>query len=177
MVELMVALAILAILVGLSITAFKSSPSQSDSYKVSSWINEARRRAVTKGPVRADVAAALGLTYRTRIEYGVDVTGSSYVSCWELEEDPTIATGTWSYLGGVYLTGSIYAVTNVAHADSLGTTPPGIGTTPVYEDFFADGTSGPATVYLQPKFAPQTSQQYRVVVYPLMGAPVIVEGW
>jgi hypothetical protein len=175
MVELMVTVAIIGILVTLSVTAFRSAPSQADSYRVSSWINEARRRAVTKGPVRADVATALGVTERTRVEYGVDGAGQSYVSAWELDEDPTQATGTWTYLGGAYLAGNIYAVTNVAQTSSTGTTPSAIGTTPVYESFFADGTSDAATVFLQPKNL--GGIQYRVVVYPLMGSPVILEGW
>mgnify|MGYP003376181733 CR=1 FL=1 len=54
-------------------------------------VREAARRAFARGPVRADVVTALGITHRTRVRIAGD-----NVTVDELVEDVVLGSATWS---------------------------------------------------------------------------------
>jgi prepilin-type N-terminal cleavage/methylation domain-containing protein len=94
--ELMVVVAIIGVLVTMAIVYMRPRVRPIDvATRVGDLVHEAGRRAVALGPVRSDVAIALGSKARTRIlaaQSGTSVTFTLY----RLQEAAVgVATGTW----------------------------------------------------------------------------------
>ncbi|HEY6177804.1 MAG TPA: prepilin-type N-terminal cleavage/methylation domain-containing protein [Kofleriaceae bacterium] len=101
--EMMVVVAIIGVLVTMAIIYMRGHVRPIDvATRVGDLAREASRRAVALGPVRANVAVALGTKSRTVITATMASSGTPVVHTvtfvlWRLQEDPdpTIATGTW----------------------------------------------------------------------------------
>lgn len=101
--EMMVVVTIIGILVTMAIVYMRGRVRPIDvANRVGDLVREASRRAVALGPVRANVAVALGTKSRTLITATATSTGTPAVHTvvfvlWRLQEDPTptVAAGNW----------------------------------------------------------------------------------
>jgi prepilin-type N-terminal cleavage/methylation domain-containing protein len=94
--ELMVVVAIIAVLVTLAVVYMSPKVRPIDvANRVGELVREGNRRAVALGPVRADVAVALGTKARTQI-LAVQAGSTVTFTLYRLEEGPLGSpTGTW----------------------------------------------------------------------------------
>lgn len=101
LVEMMVVVTIIGVLVTMAIVYMRNRSRPIDvANRIGDLVREASRRAVALGPVRSNVAVALGTKARTQITATATTTaGVTTVTfvLWRLQEDPvpTNATGTW----------------------------------------------------------------------------------
>jgi len=101
--EMMVVVSIIGVLITMAIIYMRGHVRPIDvANRVGDLAREASRRAVALGPVRANVAVALGTKSRTLITATMSSAGTPVVHTvlfvlWRLQEDPTptVATGTW----------------------------------------------------------------------------------
>jgi prepilin-type N-terminal cleavage/methylation domain-containing protein len=179
--ELMVVIAILGILAGLSIKGFRTDTTNRDARKIASLMSTAYRMAIADGPVRADVAAAWGVRARTRVEFSTSGS-ANLVYVYELEEDPLPAnTYSWAPVSGSYLSNraEIYAVTAAATTLPDQTIPAAslLGSATTSRNYFPDGTSDAYTVYLRDALNTTSGDKWRVVAMPLTPAPQVYKDW
>lgn len=101
--EMMVVVSIIGVLITMAIVYMRGHVRPIDvANRVGDLAREASRRAVALGPVRANVAVALGTKSRTAVTATVSTAGTPVVHTvlfvlWRLQEDPnpTVAAGTW----------------------------------------------------------------------------------
>jgi prepilin-type N-terminal cleavage/methylation domain-containing protein len=99
--EMMVVVAIIGVLVTMAIVYMRNRSRPIDvATRIGDLVREGSRRAVALGPVRSNVAVALGTKARTQVTATASTTaGVTTVTftLWRLQEDPlpTNATGTW----------------------------------------------------------------------------------
>jgi prepilin-type N-terminal cleavage/methylation domain-containing protein len=101
--EMMVVVSIIGVLVTMAIVYMRGHVRPIDvATRVGDLVREASRRAVALGPVRANVALALGTRARTQITAITTTSGTPVVhtvtfTLWRLQEDPNTAStaGTW----------------------------------------------------------------------------------
>lgn len=181
LVELMVVIAIIGISASLAITAIKSDPTGKASREITAILQQARRFAVARGPVRADVQAALGLTQTSRISVrdiaGKDnklelhtlVEGSGATASWVLDSWVWVPKGT-----------QIFGVATTANSSGGETLPTALATDgTAYIYFYPDGHASAATIYLQTRSVRSTAKRdyFRVFLLPLSGIPTTTKGW
>jgi prepilin-type N-terminal cleavage/methylation domain-containing protein len=179
MVELMVVVAIIGILVGLAATALTKNPEIDGTRQVAALLAEARRRAISAGPMRADVTAATGERARVKVDF-TNEGGRGLVWVSVAVEDPSPATTfQWVDVSGQRLPDKvdIYAVGTSAAVDPGGAVPAALGTGTVTRRFYANGTSEAMTVYIRRTSSSGTYSQHRVFVLPLTATPATYKGW
>jgi prepilin-type N-terminal cleavage/methylation domain-containing protein len=99
--EMMVVVAIIGVLVTMAIVYMRNRSRPIDvATRIGDLMREGSRRAVALGPVRSNVAVALGTKARTQVTATAATTGSVTTvtfTLWRLQEDPvpTNTTGTW----------------------------------------------------------------------------------
>jgi hypothetical protein len=140
-------------------------------------VSEASRTAVSRGPVRHNVATALGVTARTRVV----VEGGSpvVISVERLEEDPdpTSTSAAWIEQRRIALPKKIlvagYSDTPTVSATSGPTATLGTGAT---KDIYCEvnGRCSGVIVYFENA---RQSKRARMVLLPLGGAPLTAPTW
>lgn len=172
--ELMVVVAIIGIMVALAYPLLNAQPRAIDvAEQLSAKISEASRKAVSGGPVRANVAASLGLTSRTRV---IVERGSPVVFSLErlVEDSPITATGaSWVEFSRIAVHRQITAPGWREIPTLSATAGPEFATDPtVYCE--PDGRCTGMIIYLKSLDGRTNS---RVVVLPLGGTPVTFDSW
>ena len=161
--EMMVVVAIIGVLVTMAIVYMRNRSRPIDvAIRIGDLVREGSRRAVALGPVRSNVAVALGTKARTQVTATATttagVTSVTFV-LWRLQEDPvpTNATGTWvsieQYTTDRNVTVESWSKGAVDHTVTVpghtsdwsawSATPPPLQCRP-------DGTCDSITVFLQP---------------------------
>lgn len=180
--ELMVTVAIIGILSSLAAGAVRRDPVGDRTRAVSGLLQEARRKAIAGGPIRADIAAT-GVTARTQVVFSTSEAGSR-ADLWLLVEDPLPAsTSTWvAVSSATWRTDPrepiIWAVAPVASTDRDGTTPAQLDGK-VTRSCYPSGRCDAATVYMAKRNAKglQDGDHYQIVVFPFSGIPITSKGW
>lgn len=178
-VEMLVVMTIVGVLAGVAVTSIRVDTVGDAARQVSSLMQEARRRAIAGGAVRADVAAATGITARCQIEF-LTVDSVNLVRIWELVEDTSPATtASWSMLSQHELGKDveIYAVGSTAESLGGQAVPEPLGTGAIAKQFFPNATSDAMTVYLRDRYKPDTDRKYRIWAHPLSGIPATGKYW
>jgi prepilin-type N-terminal cleavage/methylation domain-containing protein len=170
--EMMVVVAMIAVLAGLAVANFDSAPRASDAAStMAALVRETARKAVEGGAVRDDVVAGFG-TARTKLVITND-DGRIVFSIEKLVEDPNNADAAWVVLGTRTMAKGLEASGYSDQADLTdGNTPEvTLGTAEIlcYPDGICDG----ATVF----FSGRRTDRARVAVLPLGGAPVTYRTW
>jgi len=172
--ELMIVVAMIAVLAGLAIANFDTQPRASDaSTTMAALIRETARKAVEGGAVRDDVVAGFG-SARTRLV----VTGGDPI-LFEIErlvEDEGTSDAAWVVVGTRTMSRGISAGGWSDHAvlDDGGTPETVLGSGERAEiHCYPEGICDGATVYFQGR----GSDRSRVAILPLGGAPVTYRLW
>lgn len=179
LVELMIVVAIVAVLASTAVIAFKSDPVGDGARLVNAVLQEARRTAIAGGPVRENVAEALGIKARARVEFSTE-NDANIVTLYELVEDPLpAATASWEPISRAQLPRGvrIYAVANQANTLGGEAMGPALGAGRVTKDFYPNGSSDAMTVYLGHRHDEDAGDKYRVFVLPLSGLPTTGKHW
>jgi prepilin-type N-terminal cleavage/methylation domain-containing protein len=191
--ELMVVVAIIGVLVTIALVYLRPRVRPIDvATRFGDLVREASRRAVALGPVRADVASALGKarTEIVAVPSGPTVTFTLY----RLEEAPLgTATGTWvaieSYTTDTHVVVDSWAPDVVDHTSSKLATdwsawappPPNLLPTPAPRTPLQcrpDGICDACTVFFQAAIASPTYEQFaRISIMPLGGAVMTSPNW
>jgi len=178
LIELMIVVSIVGVLVAASYVYLKPDPKPIDAAdQLSAMVSEAARRAVAGGPVRANVAASIGVTARTRviIEGGTPVV----LSLERLEENPspTSTAASWVELRRIALSKKVWVAgwrgTPTVSSTSGPSTTLGAGQT---KEIYCEAT-GRCTgliVYFQ---TPKLTKRARMVLLPLGGTPITFTAW
>jgi prepilin-type N-terminal cleavage/methylation domain-containing protein len=95
--EMMIVVAIVGILVTMAIVYMRPRVRPIDvANRVGDLVREASRRAVALGPVRPNVAVALGSKARTQLTAQLSTATTITFTLWRLQEDPApAATASW----------------------------------------------------------------------------------
>jgi hypothetical protein len=175
--ELMVTVAIVGILAALSIGIVRTDTVGDRTRAVAALLQEAHRKAVAGGPIRADVSAA-GFKARTQVAFSAD-----RAELWQLVEDSGAGSAHWSAVSTVMLPpGShqpiIWAVLGNAQTDAPGTIPTKLSA-PVEKYCYPGGTCDALTVYLARDDASSITDgdHFRVTVFPVSGIASTMKGW
>lgn len=174
--ELMAVVVVVGVLAGIAVSAGDRGPEVDDiAQRLAGTIGDAQRMAAAGGPVRPEVATAIGVTARAQVRVQVLPSGFTEVVVEKLVEDPAPATSAvWLEAMRTVLDDGV----SIAGYRETAALAPGSG--PAFEisdagievQCRADATCDPMTFYLQ-----DADEQYRVVVMPLGGAPTAVPGW
>lgn len=177
--ELMVVVSIIGVLVTMAIVYMRPRVRPIDvANRFADLVHEANRRAVALGPVRADVAVALGSKARTQIlatQSGSSVTFTLY----RLQEAPSpSATGTWLPLESYTVDPNVLAV---QWAPLVGDQTMA-GLTTSWGSFVSqckpDGICDSNTLFFQAAIAGPTYEQFaKVSIMPLGGAITMRTDW
>ena len=176
--ELMIAVAIVAVLASLAVTLLRTNPQPVDvAAQISSKLAETSRKAVTYAAVRSDVAAALGSKARTRAELVASSNGVT-MTLYVLQEDAAPAvSASWLELSSVKLDSHIVLAgyTTSAVLTSGGAPAITVGSAGTFDVMCVpDGTCEGMTIYLTDM---KGVRKARVVVLPLGGAPMTFDTW
>ncbi len=177
--EMMIVVAIIGVLASLAMVFLKPKVKSIDvATRVGDLVREGSRRAIALGPVRADVATALGITARTQVRA---LAGSQPTFILErLQEDPSPATtANWVEI-------QRYTVDRAVTGDSWGT---GVGakasltTSTNFGTFtmrcYPNGTCDPRSLFFQASAAGGLPNDYqaRISVMPIGGAIMTRKDW
>jgi prepilin-type N-terminal cleavage/methylation domain-containing protein len=178
--ELMVGVAIIGILsAGAVVTLRRPEDPGHGAVRMANAVRQCSRLAVARGQVRAPVALALGSSARARllIQPVVGRTAQD-VSVEVLEEDAAPATSaSWAPASRFRLSGRI-RVGGYRRSSAL---TAGLGPDAVVDsgglvmECMPNGATEPMTFYLDGDGS--ASERARVVVMPLQGEPVTMDGW
>jgi prepilin-type N-terminal cleavage/methylation domain-containing protein len=178
--ELMVTVAIVGILsTGAVVTMRRPEDPGHGAVRLANAVRQCARLAVARGPVRADVAVALGSAARARVLVRPDADSSAQdVSVEVLEEEAEPSTdANWEPAGRFRFSGAI----RVAGYRLSGELTPDlgpqvvIGSDEVAMACMPNGSTDPMTFYIDGDGS--ESERARVVVLPLRGEPVTMDGW
>ena len=186
LVEMMVTVAIIGVLAGISTVMLRFPTSASDVCdQAGALMREAARKAVAGGRVRSDVALAIGSTARARFEVSAaDVNGGRTMSLQVLQEDPLPAnTAQWLIVQSETL--PVKLVTLAGTADSAVLTNGGApqantsASQTIDISFYPDGRADAVTFYFQTVNGSTSSigKFARAVVLPLGGAVTTFTSW
>jgi prepilin-type N-terminal cleavage/methylation domain-containing protein len=178
--ELMVTIAIVGILsAGAMVTLRRPEDPGHAAIRLSNAARQCARLAESRGPVRSDVALALGSTARARVVVRPDATSAAQdVAVEVLQEDDQPSTGaSWGPASRFRFSGRVrvagYRRTSDLTADlGIGQA---IGTSELVMECMPNGATDPITFYLDGDGS--ESERARVVVLPLRGEPVMMDGW
>jgi len=178
--ELMATVAIVGILsTGAMVTLRRPEDPGHGAIRVANALRECARLAVARGPVRSDVALALGSAARARLVVRPEAgSAAQNVAVEVLEEDDEPSTGaSWGPASRFRFSGRIrVAGYRTAGELTAGLGPEvAIGSTEVVTECLPNGSTDPMTFYLDGDGS--ASERARVVVLPLRGEPVTMDGW
>ena len=176
LIELLVAVIVVGALAAVAIVSMRGEPVSAATRRVATTLQEARRVAMTRGPVRADVAAELGTNARVRVDFDAS-GGRSTVQVFVADENA--GPDYWVSISYDELRDEveIYNVEPAVLSEPNGTmTGPTTASTKYY---YADGTSDPYTLFFHPRgdSSHTGTEHARVYVLPLSGLPTYAEGW
>ena len=184
LIEIMVVIAIVGVLVALAAVSLNPKPKTIDvAGQVGEFIREANRRAVSLGPVRANVAVALNSKARTRV-IATGTTQPTFILQKLVEDANPATTANWVEV-------QRYTITSTTLGDSWS---PGTGshaalaatlTTNAWAAFavpcYPDGTCDPFTLFFQAATNSgddtDLDHQARLSVMPLAGAIMTRKDW
>lgn len=178
--ELMVTIAIVGILsAGAMVTMRRPENPRHGAVRMANAVRQCVRLAESRGPVRSDVALALGTTARARLVVRPDATSAAQDVAVEVlaEEDEPSSDATWGPASRFRFSGAI-RVAGYRQSSDL-TQGLGIGTAIATDELVMEcmpnGSTEPMTFYLDGEGA--VSDRVRVVVLPLRGEPVTMDHW
>lgn len=178
--ELMVTIAIVGVLAGgAMVTMRRPEDPGHGAIRMANAVRECGRLAAARGPVRSDVALALGSTARARLVIRPHAGSSSQTVIVELleEEDEPSTGAAWLPASRFRLSGRVRVAGYRDASDLTEGLGPGttVGSTEVTMQCLPNGSTDPITFYIDGEGS--TSERARVVVLPLQGEPVIMDGW
>ena len=177
LIEAMVVIAMIGVLSTLASIALRSPVSAGDTAaRLAVRVRECTRLAVSRGPVRADVMAALGSRARARVVVAPQPDGSQLVTVELLEEEDLPSDGgNWfevsrSVFSSARVTGT---TTSAVLTDGLG---PGTALTSDHVlECYPTGAADAMTYYLEA--TSNANQRTRLVVMSMTGDPTTLVGW
>lgn len=177
--ELMVVLAILGILATMAVSYMKPKVKAIDtSNRVGDMVREANRRAVALGPVRSNVAIALGSKARTRVR-AIGAAQPTFILERLQEDTPdTATTAAWIEV-------QRYTVNPDVTGDSWGSgvgSQAGLSVTSSWPSMttncYPDGTCDAITLFFKATKPTDPGEMYsRMSVMPLGGATMTRKDW
>lgn len=175
MVEMMMVVAIIALLTTLAVVSLKPHSSAVDiGHQFRGLVDQASREAVRAGPIRPDVATTSGIRARTQI-IAAPAGNAFYVQ--RLVEDPAPATTvTWETVDAFALPSYVTANAYASQVGAYGSVTPITDWTTFSISCFPDGTCERKTVFFQSSTGSTSTRQSRVAVLPVAAAQVI-RGW
>lgn len=177
LVEAMVVVAILAILSTLAIVYVRPSTKPIDvAQRFANLVQEASRLAVRHGPVRWDVAEALGERRRTRIVGGV-VDSSVIFTIEVLEEDAGAPTAVWRPVQQMTVPSSVTADSYATTAGTYATVTHETSWPSFTLSCYPSGSCSAATLFFSVERGPTQDRQARVAVLPLGTATFVKNDW
>lgn len=177
--ELMVVVTIIGVLVTMAIVYMRPRVRPIDvANRVGDLVREANRRAVALGPVRANVAAALGKKARTRVTAAMNGSVLRF-SLWRLQEDSpdTATTATWKPLESYDVDPKVLPD---SYRNVVGDHSTGLSTdwTQFLSECRPDGSCDARTVFFQAAVAGPPYEQYAsMAILPLGGAIATRTDW
>ena len=177
--ELMVVVAIVGILATLAVIYMRPRVRPIDvANRVGDLVHEANRRAVALGPVRAEVAVALGTKARTQILGSVS-GGVVTFTLYRLQEDDSPATtGNWLPLEAYPVDANVLAVQWAQGAVDQTATPQRTDWENFKTQCRPDGTCESFTLFFQAAIAGPTYEQFaKLSIMPLGGAITTRPDW
>lgn len=182
LVELMVVVAILAIISSVAVLNLSSGPNVGDLSKgLAAKIGEAARLAKSRGPVRADVVAAQGESARSQIAIINDGTDQSQTVRVEVlrEDDLPGNSFVWDPSSVIYIPTEVVVAGYRNSTDLTGgqggpETALSVGST-LEVKCYTTGACDAMTLYLQTTEGGE--RRSRVVLMPLNGTPLVYGGW
>ena len=178
LVELMAVVAIIGVLVSMALVYMRPRITSLDvANRVGDLVREASRRAVALGPVRADVALAIGTKARTRVR-GTTEGPCPTLVLERLQEDAAVPTAVWiavvEYNVPRHVLGDSWAAGVGAHA----ALPRSSDWTAFEVRCYPDGTCDPHTLFFEAAEPGAPSERYaRMSVMPLGGAIMTRRDW
>jgi type II secretory pathway pseudopilin PulG len=177
--ELMVIVAIVGILSSLAVVTLRriEDPGHG-AIRLSNALRQCERMAIARGPVRSDVALALGSTARARLVVQ-PVAGSAAqdvtVELLEEEDEPSSAAS-WGTVSRFRFSGRI-RVAGFRRSSELtaGLGPDETVSGELALECLPTGSTEPMTYYIDHDGS--ESERVRVVMLPLRGEPVTMDGW
>ncbi|MCE9575449.1 MAG: prepilin-type N-terminal cleavage/methylation domain-containing protein [Deltaproteobacteria bacterium] len=181
LIEMMIVVLIIGVLSSLAFSYLDVDLTPADLAESSSNLaREAGRRAATGGPVRSDVATALGITSRSRVHV-LPMSGTTRrIVVEQLKEDPSPAlTASWVEVGSVTVPAAVRLAGWRPTADLTGGVGPSVtlaDTAEVQINCLPSGRCDAATLYFQ---LPNNDSRLRarIVILPLGGAPAVFQTW
>jgi len=178
--ELMVTIAIVGILsTGAVVTLRRPQDPGHGAIRVANALRQCSRLASARGPVRPDVALALGSAARARLVVRPEIGSAAQdvvVDVLEEEDEPSTAAS-WQAASRFRLSGAIRVAGYRASGELTAGLGPQVamGTSEVVVECLPNGSTSPMTFYLDGDGS--ASERARVVVLPLRGEPVTMDGW
>ncbi|HLU66188.1 MAG TPA: type II secretion system protein [Kofleriaceae bacterium] len=177
LVEVMTVVAIIAILVTLaSVSAGGQQDPRQSATRLSMRVRECTRLAVSGGPVRSEVAAALGSRARARLVV-TEEDDRQLVSVELLEEEDPPSTGAaWAPVSWSLVPRSVRIAGHLPSAqldEDLGPGDP--LPTELVVRCYPNGTTDPMTIFVDWDGAEW--RRARLVVMPMTGEPIVLANW
>ena len=178
--ELMVIVAIIGILsTGAMVTLRRPEDPGHGAIRLANALRQCTRLAVARGPVRSDVALALGSAARARLVVRPDLDSRAQDVAVELleEDDAPATTASWAPASRFRFSGAIRVAGYRGSSELTAGLGPEttVGTSEVVMECQPSGAADPMTFYLDGDGS--ESERARVVVLPLRGEPVNLDGW
>jgi prepilin-type N-terminal cleavage/methylation domain-containing protein len=175
--ELMIVVAILAILSSLAIVHLKSRTKPIDvASRFAQLVAEASRVAVRGGPVRDDVALAGGSKRRTRIVGSVN--GETVAFTLEvLVEQAGTTDPTWAYVGGMTMPAKVEAFDYAMAVGNHASITPSTDWTQFELACFPNGSCAASSLFFAASDGPTQDRHARISVLPLGTATYVKNDW
>jgi prepilin-type N-terminal cleavage/methylation domain-containing protein len=178
--ELMVTIAIIGILsTGAVMVMRRPEDPGHGAIRLANALRQCVRLAVARGPVRSDVAIALGSTARARLVVRPDADSAAQDVAVELlaEEDEPSSGASWGPASRFRFSGATRVAGYRASSDLTAGLGPDVevGADELVMQCMPNGSAEPMTFYLDGNGS--ESERARVVVLPLRGEPVMMDGW
>lgn len=177
--EMMMVVAIIGIMAGLAIAYITPKVKPIDvANRFGDLLREGNRRAIALGPVRPNVAQALGSKARTRVIALAGLQPTFILQRLEEDPNPNIASANWIEI-------TRFSTDRNVKADSFGNDVGSHASLPLITDFstfvatcYPDGRCDPRSLFFE-QVSPTsvTEQQARVSIMPLGGAIMTRRDW
>jgi prepilin-type N-terminal cleavage/methylation domain-containing protein len=177
--EMMMVVAIIGILAGLAIAYITPKVKPIDvANRFGDLVREANRRAIALGPVRANVAQALGSKARTRVIALAGLQPTFILQRLEEDPNPNNTNANWIEI-------TRFATDPNVKADSYGNDVGAHGALALVNDFatfvatcFPDGRCDPRSVFFEQVSPTSATERFaRVSIMPLGGAIMTRRDW
>lgn len=178
LVELLVVLAIIGVMSALALVYLRSDPKTIDiATRVGDLVREGSRRAIALGPVRPDVALALGSKARTRIRATAGPQPTFILE--RLQEDPLpAATGTWIEVQRYTVDPSQIAESWAIGVGAHAALPLVLDWSTFVDQCYPNGTCDPRSLFFQSAGPVSPDDAFaRMSIMPLGGAILLREDW